>query len=264
MIRLEGVALERGGRRVLQNLDLTLLPGELVALLGPNGSGKSTLLAALSGELAPAAGRLTLLDRPLPQWSAAELALVRAVLPQQSRLVFGFTVLEVVSLGRSSHAGRASQRDDAVAIRAALDAVGATRFARRDYRQLSGGEQQRVQLARALAQIWSPPPARPAVAPPRLLLLDEPVSSLDLCYQEQVLQVAQAQAREGAAVLASLHDPNLAARHADRIVLLGEGGILADGAPDAVLEPVLLQRVYGLPLLLSRHPASGAPLLLPA
>lgn len=262
MIRLEGVALERGSRRVLEGVDLALEAGELVALLGPNGAGKSTLMAALSGELRVSAGRLELLGRPLSDWCAAELALVRAVLPQQSRLAFSFTVLEVVTLGRSAHAGRPSQRHDRAAIRASLNAAGILRFAQRDYRQLSGGEQQRVQLARALAQVWSP--AETGVAsPPRLLLLDEPVASLDLCYQEQVLIAAKREARDGAAVMASLHDPNLAARHADRIVLLGEGRVLADGPPEAVLDPALLERVYGLKLLRAEHPGSGAPLVLP-
>jgi len=259
VIRLEGVALARDRQPVLRDLQLALHPGELVALLGPNGSGKSTLVDAMSGQLKPAAGRILLEDRPLERWSPPELALRRAVLPQQSRLAFGFSVLEVVTLGRSAHAGRPSQREDAAAIRAALDAAGVTRFARRDYRHLSGGEQQRVQLARALAQIWSASPL-----PPRLLLLDEPVASLDLSFQQQVLAVAARQAAAGCAVLASLHDPNLAARYAARVILLVEGRVLADGPPDAVLQPDLLQRVYGLAMLRTVHPTTGAPVLLPA
>lgn len=259
MITLEEVALARGTRQVLSSVSFTLRPGELVALLGPNGAGKSTLIAALTGELPLAAGRILLEGRALADYHPAALARRRAVLPQQSRLSFGFTVLEVVALGRSAHAGEPSMREDASAIAAAMTAAGVTAFAKRDYRQLSGGEQQRVQLARALAQIWRPPQDRE----PRFLLLDEPVASLDLAYQQSVLRVARQQAEAGCGVLASLHDPNLAAAHADRVLMLSEGRLLADGSPEEVLRPDLLERVYGLPLLALRHPVTGVPVLLP-
>ncbi len=259
MMRAEALTLARGQRVVLREVSFALRPGEVVALIGANGAGKSTLIAALTGELRPEEGRLTLQDRALADWPAAALARIRAVLPQQSRLAFGFTVEEVVRLGRSPHAGRPSMHDDARAVRAALDAAGITRFARRDYCRLSGGEQQRVQLARCLAQIWSA-----EAGAERVLLLDEPVASLDLAFQQAVLQAARHEAAKGCAVLASLHDPNLAAAHADRVLALGEGRLLAEGTPDAVLTPELLQRLYGLPLLRLPHPVSGVPVLLPA
>jgi iron complex transport system ATP-binding protein len=258
-MKAETLTLSRGGRVVLREVSFALRPGEVVALIGANGAGKSTLIAALTGELQPDAGRVTLEGRALADWPAAALARRRAVLPQQSRLAFGFTVEEVVTLGRSPHAGLPSMRDDGRAVRAALEAAGVTRFARRDYRRLSGGEQQRVQLARCLAQI-----ASLEADAARVLLLDEPVASLDLAFQQSVLRAARREAAQGCAVLASLHDPNLAAMHADRVLALGEGRLLADGTPDAVLTPNLLERLYGLPLLRLPHPVTGVPVLLPA
>lgn len=258
-MKAENLTLSRGARVVLRDVSFELRPGEVVALLGPNGAGKSTLIAALTGELKPDAGRVLLEDRPLADWPAAALARRRAVLPQQSRLAFGFTVEEVVSLGRSAHAGLPSMREDGRAVRAGLDAAGVTRFARRDYRRLSGGEQQRVQLARCLAQIWS---AESMAG--RVILLDEPVASLDLSFQQSILRAARQEAARGCAVLASLHDPNLAAMHADRILAVGEGRLLADGSPDEVLRPDLLQRLYGLSLVRLPHPVTGVPVLLPA
>ncbi|HKY95275.1 MAG TPA: heme ABC transporter ATP-binding protein [Kiloniellales bacterium] len=259
MIRLRNVSLARGGRTILAGLDLTLESGEMAVLLGPNGAGKSTLLAALSGELAPGGGEVLFEGRPVGDWPARALAQRRAVLPQASRLQFGFTVAEVVELGRSPHAGTAEARHDKRAVAAALQAAGVSRFLRQDYRRLSGGEQQRVQLARTLAQIWRAEP----LGPSRWLLLDEPVTSLDLAFQEQALEAAKAEARRGAGVIASLHDPNLAARHADRVLLIAGGKLVADGPPAEVLRPEVLSPIYGLRLAAVKHPTRDLQMVVP-
>ena len=260
MIRLKQVSVARGGRTILSKLEVRLETGQLTVLLGPNGAGKSTLIAALSGELTPSAGDILFCDRALKHWPVRALAQRRAVLPQISRLQFGFTVAEVVELGRSPYARTSEARNDKRAVAAALQAAGVSRFLRHDYRRLSGGEQQRVQLARALAQVWRAEPD----GPPLWLLLDEPVTSLDLAFQEQALEAAKAEAQRGAGVIASLHDPNLAARHADRVLLIAGGGFAADGPPAEVLRPEVLSPVYGLALMAMKHPTRDLPMVVPA
>ncbi|QEX17227.1 hemin import ATP-binding protein HmuV [Hypericibacter terrae] len=260
MLALDHARLDRGARTVLADADLAVRPGEVLALLGPNGAGKSTLLKALSGELKPAAGRATLDGRDLASWSAVALARRRSVLPQHNHLVFGFTVEDVVALGRSAHVDHAVRSDDNQAVLGALAAVGLAGFARRDYRKLSGGEQQRVHLARALAQIWGD--GSPGEA--RYLLLDEPVSNLDPAYQQTVLRTARFMAARGCGVVISLHDLNLAAAFADRVLLIAKGRFVADGRPAEVLTPARAGEVYGLPMLAVTHPQTGVPVLLPA
>jgi len=260
LIRLQQVSLARGGRTILAGLDVTLETGRMTVLLGPNGAGKSTLIAALSGELQPSAGAILFEDRALGHWPVRLLAQRRAVLPQISRLQFGFTVGEVVELGRSPYVGTPEQRHDRRAVAAALQAAGVARFVRHDYRRLSGGEQQRVQLARTLAQIWR----AEADGPARWLPLDEPVTSLDMAFQEQALEAAKAESRRGAGVVASLHDPNLAARHGDRVLLISGGRLVADGTPAEVLRPEVLSPVYGLELTAMVHPTRGLPMVVPA
>jgi heme transport system ATP-binding protein len=260
MLALDHARLARGARVVLADADLTVRPGEVLALLGPNGAGKSTLLKALSGELKPASGRALLDSRDLAAWPAAELARRRAVLPQHNHLAFGFSVEDVVALGRSAHIDHAVRSDDNQAVVAALAAVGLSGFARRDYRKLSGGEQQRVHLARALAQIWGE--GRPGE--PRYLLLDEPVSNLDPAYQQTILRTARLMADRGCGVVISLHDLNLAAAFADRVLLIANGRFMAEGTPAEVLTPQRAGEVYGLPMLALSHPETGAPVLLPA
>jgi iron complex transport system ATP-binding protein len=260
MLALDHARLVRGPRTILADAHLVVRPGEVLALLGPNGAGKSTLLKALTGELKPASGRVLLDGKDLATWPAAELARRRAVLPKHNHLAFGFSVADVVALGRSAHIDHAVRGDDNQAVAAALAAVGLSGFMQRDYRKLSGGEQQRVHLARALAQIWSEDPS----GEPRYLLLDEPVSNLDPAYQQTVLRTARAMAGRGCGVVISLHDLNLAAAYADRVLLIAKGRFLADGRPAEVLTPQRVEEVYGLPMLALIHPETGAPVLLPA
>ncbi|MGH6880920.1 heme ABC transporter ATP-binding protein [Hypericibacter sp.] len=260
MLALDHARLDRGSRTVLADADLAVRSGEVLALLGPNGAGKSTLLKALSGELEPTAGRAMLDGRDLAAWPAAALALRRSVLPQHNHLVFGFSVEDVVALGRSAHIDHAVRSDDNQAVLGALATVGLAGFAQRDYRKLSGGEQQRVHLARALAQIWG----EGSPGEPRYLLLDEPVSNLDPAYQQTVLRTARLMAARGCGVVISLHDLNLAAAFADRVLLIAKGRFVADGTPAEVLTPQRAGEVYGLPMLALTHPETGVPVLLPA
>ena len=263
LLHAHGLRVRRGPRAVLDGVDVALAAGELLVVVGPNGAGKSTLLRVLAGELRPHEGAVRLLDRPLGAWAPEALARVRAVLPQESSLAFPFSALEVVMLGRAPHGGRAGAHAYDV-CRAALDAVGMTAYARRPYPTLSGGERQRVQLARVLAQIWpADDGAADAAMPARLLFLDEPTAALDLAQQHRALAAARRFAGHGVAVLAVLHDINLAAQHADRVLVLHDGRVAALGPPDEVLTPAVVRRVFGMPVVRVPHPGGGRAVLVP-
>ncbi|MFE2012547.1 heme ABC transporter ATP-binding protein [Streptomyces sp. NPDC059491] len=246
-----GVTIARGRRAVLDGARVEVRAGEVLALVGPNGAGKSTLLAALAADLAPDAGEVRIDGRAAGDWPADELALRRAVLPQDAALSFPFPVAEVVRMGRAPWAGTAREDEDDDAVAEALAATEVTEFAARPFSALSGGERARVALARVLAQRTG------------LLLLDEPTAALDLRHQELVLGVCRERAAAGDAVVVVLHDLGLAAAHADRIAVLHEARIAADGAPGEVLGAELLGRVYRQPVEVFPHPRTGVPLVVP-
>lgn len=206
----------------LATVDVALQPGRLTAILGPNGAGKSTLLALLSGQRQPASaqsGQVWLGGRRLADYSAAQLALVRAVMPQENTVAFDFSVQEVVEWGRFAHRSAPSPHEDTIALQA-LEATGVAHLALRNINTLSGGERARVHLARALAQLWEPRPDGAA----RWLLLDEPTAALDLSHQHQSMALLRRWAQEqGVGVVAVLHDLNLALRYAHDVLLLENG-----------------------------------------
>ena len=257
MLRADDIGITYGRAEVLRGVSLAVAPGEVVAVLGPNGAGKSTLLAVLAGTLRPHRGEAVLEGRALAGWTPRALALRRAVLPQHSELAFGFDVLEVVLLGRSPHAGTASRREDLAIAETCLAEAEVAQLAGRDYTTLSGGERQRVQLARVLAQVGFLQAAGPAAA--RYLLLDEPTASLDPAHQHATLRTARRAAASGVGVLAILHDLNLAAMYADRLVVLSRGEVAAAGAAEAVLTEDLVRDVFALPVHVTRHPTRGCP-----
>lgn len=227
---------------MLAGVDLTVAPGELVALVGPNGAGKSTLFALLAGELQPDRGTASLDGRGLADYSAAALAVQRAALEQAPSLSAPFTVRELVALGMAA-VPKAAIDEVAVAARA-MASAGITALAARPADRLSGGERARAHLARVLAQLW----AGRAVGGGRYLLLDEPTASLDLAHQVATMQIARAEAEAGAGVLAVLHDLNLAAAFADRVLLLAAGRTAAEGSPAAVFDAGRLTEVYATPV----------------
>jgi iron complex transport system ATP-binding protein len=260
MLRADDIGITYGRAEVLRGVSLAVAPGEVVAVLGPNGAGKSTLLAVLAGTLRPHRGEAVLEGRALAGWHPRALALRRAVLPQHSELAFGFDVLEVVLLGRSPHAGTASRREDLAIAEACLAEAEVAQLAGRDYTTLSGGERQRVQLARVLAQVgFGVGFPRGGEGEARYLLLDEPTASLDPAHQHATLRTARRVAAEGVGVLAILHDLNLAAMYADRLVVLSRGEVAAAGAAEAVLTEDLVRDVFELPVHVTRHPTRGCP-----
>ncbi|MFJ9564798.1 heme ABC transporter ATP-binding protein [Streptomyces fuscichromogenes] len=246
----EGVHVRLGGQSVLVGVDVVARAGEVLALVGPNGAGKSTLLAALAGDVAAGAGVVRVFGRPATEWSARELALRRAVLPQSAVLSFPFTVADVVGMGRAPYGG-ADPAEDELAVAGAMAATEVTAFAGRSFGALSGGERARVALARVLAQR----------AP--VLLLDEPTAALDLRHQELVLRLCRQRARAGDAVVVVLHDLTLAAAYAHRVAILRAGRVAADGPPAEVFEERLLSEVYDQPVEVFPHPRTGVAVVAP-
>ena len=258
MLRLDDITVRIDDATLIAGVSAAVRPGTLTAVVGPNGAGKTTLLRVASGELGSSAGTVRLDERPLTDLPEAEQARRRAVLPQSSRLHFSFSAREVVLMGRTPHTAGGETAADWQIADAALDAVGMSAYADRDVPTLSGGEQQRVHLARALAQIWAPPDDGH-----RYLLLDEPTASLDLAHQQRVLRTARAFADEGAGVLAILHDLNLAAQWADHVVVMADGAVHAQGVPDAILTPPCIRDVFGWPVCVLDHPTRACPLIVP-
>ncbi|AZZ46524.1 heme ABC transporter ATP-binding protein [Pseudomonadaceae bacterium SI-3] len=253
MLSIRGGSVRRGASVILADVNVALDAGEVLGVLGPNGAGKSTLLAALSGELPVGVGEVLLHQKPLHGWSGPERARCLAVLPQSSSLSFGFRVDEVVGLGRLPH--ESGLEADRAIVSAALGAADAQHLAQRSYLSLSGGEQQRVHLARVLAQLW---PGRTG----QVLLLDEPTAMLDPLHQHSILHAIRQFARLGGAVLVILHDLNLAARYCDRLVLLADGRVHLSGTPEQVLQSEPLKSVFGLDVLIQRHPERDHPLVI--
>jgi len=254
LLRAGDVTFGVNGTKILRRVSLALQPGEFVGLIGPNGAGKSTLLKVISGLWRGADGTLELLGRPLNDYQPKEAAQIIAHVPQFTLLDFAFTVREVVLMGRSPHLGRfqlEGPRDRAIADQA-MRITNTLDLAGRFVNTLSGGERQRVLIARALAQ------------QPQILLLDEPTSNLDIRHQLGVLELIRALAHDqGLGVLAAIHDLDSAARFCDRLVLLAQGAVVAEGRPADVLTADTLGRVFGVEIWVERDSRTGAPRLTP-
>jgi iron complex transport system ATP-binding protein len=260
MLEARGVSVVRGDRRLLDDVSIALVPGRVTAIVGPNGSGKSTLLKVLAGEMQPSIGDALLDGRRLKSFAPADLARRRAMVPQATTLSFPFLVIEVIRLGCSVPGfDRIPARARAIAEEALL-AVDLGDFRDRLYAELSGGEKQRVHIARALCQLTTAPrlPQESAV-----LLLDEPTSSLDLLHQALVLDQARLQAEAGRIVVVVVHDLNLAAAWADELIVLSRGRVLARGSPVEVFTDDLLSAAFGCAIRTSCTPPPGTPYMLP-
>ncbi|WP_428928404.1 heme ABC transporter ATP-binding protein [Marinibacterium sp. SX1] len=250
----KNIRVTLGRREILHGLDFEARDGRVTAIVGPNGSGKSTLLKAMTGEI-PATGDMSLNGRDIDAMQPWELASVRAVQSQSTTVAFPFTVIEVVRLGHSAGPWAAEPGIP----EAALSRLGLDGYAHRYYHELSGGEQQRAQLARVLAQVWHPVQA----FQPSWVFLDEPVSSLDIGHQFVVMDLLADYARQGGGVITVMHDLNLTAIYADHVVLMKDGQVLARGTPAEVLTDERLSQAYDHPLRVNRPAPSGVPYLLP-
>lgn len=259
LLTMADLSLEVGNQSLLRGIDLTLLEGDVLALVGPNGAGKSTLLSILCGEKAPTHGEVCFQGIGLPAWQRPLLAQRLAVLPQKPQLSFPFTGREVVALGRTPHASHHTINQAIIeAVMAYLDV---TELADRLYPQMSGGEQQRVQLARVLTQLWPDPSANALKSAGKLLLLDEPSSWFDLAHQQLLVQVVRDLPTKGISVLLVVHDLNLALACADNVAVLCRGQLQGVGAAREILQPALIERVFGVKTRLISDPSHSQPIL---
>ncbi|MDF2118828.1 heme ABC transporter ATP-binding protein [Roseiarcaceae bacterium H3SJ34-1] len=249
-----------GGKTLVDDVSLDLEAGLLTAILGPNGAGKTTLLRMLTGELKPTIGSVRMGDETLHTIPAWRLATRRAVMTQATSVTFPFTCYEVVRIAMQSprrKAASASAMDDTVVEAMAVADV--LHLADRFYHTLSGGEQQRVQFARAVCQLKS----SAQFGMPQVLYLDEPTSNLDLRHQLMLIAAARTLATAGLAVCAILHDVNLACSHVDRIVMMKSGRAVASGRPAAIVDRSTVRNVFDVDILVCEPPPAGTPYVLP-
>ncbi|MEK7848138.1 MAG: ABC transporter ATP-binding protein [Chloroflexota bacterium] len=249
-LALEGVGLAYDGRVVARDISLSAGTGEVVGLIGPNGSGKSSLIRAISRVMPTAAGRVLLDGREVGHFSRQELSRLVAVVPQNPHLPETFTALEIVLMGRNPHLGflRYEGREDYARCRWAMEATHCWDLARRFMGEVSGGERQRVVIARALAQ------------EAKVLLLDEPTANLDINHQLEVMELVRG-LRPGLAVLIAIHDLNLASQYCDRLVMLNGGTVFTQGTPTQVITRENIRAVYGADVFVHPHPTNGLPVV---
>ncbi|OJF94343.1 heme ABC transporter ATP-binding protein [Pararhizobium antarcticum] len=257
MISASNLIVQLSDKRVLHGVSLEARAGELTAIAGPNGSGKTTTLKAIAGETAYD-GTVRINGHDITTLKPWELALKRAVLPQATVISFPFTVREIVRMGLSIGGGVGTALTDRIAQQA-LDAVDLTGFSGRFYQELSGGEQQRVQMARVLCQIWEPI----RNGEPSFLLLDEPVSSLDIRHQLTIMRLARDFCARGGGVIAVMHDLNLSAMFADKMILMKAGRIRAAGSPQEVMTDSIMETVFGCTMRVNVTPLGTTPFILP-
>lgn len=238
-----------GGRQILHDISLEVVPGRLLALVGPNGAGKSTLMGVLSGDLAPTSGSVSFQGRPLGAWEPRALARQRAVLLQANEVAFAFTVRQVVEMGRSPWWGHEDSQLDSFVVDESLERTDTKYLAERAFATLSGGEKARVSVARVLAQRTG------------VVLLDEPTAALDLSHQEDVMTLAREIAHGGGTVVVVVHDLSLAAAYADDVALIEGGKLIAYGTPASVLTAERIEKTYGLPV--SIHQPDGQLIVVP-
>jgi iron complex transport system ATP-binding protein len=255
LVEVVGVSVRLPGKVLIEDVSLQITPGSAVAMIGPNGAGKSTLLRVISGDRAPSSGVITLKGRTPADYGPHELALRRAVLAQTVSVAFPFSVLEVVRMGAGERTGPAIE----TMVEAALAEVDLLGMRDRIVNTLSGGEQQRTHFARVMVQLA----CGEARHGPGLLLLDEPTSSLDLRHQLDLLAAAQRCVARGVTVVAVLHDLNLAAMFADRILVMRNGRIVGDGSPSQTITESNVSDVFGVTSAIGVIPSASIPFSLP-
>ena len=245
-VQVEHVCWTVDNREILHQADLSIEPGSFIGLVGPNGSGKSTLLRCIYRLLKPDSGEINLDGQNVWSISAREAARQTAVVLQEYPTEFEFTVEEIVSMGRNPHKNMFDREtpEDLQTIEQALDQVDMTDFASRSFRTLSGGEKQRVMIARTLTQ------------QARFLILDEPTNHLDIRYQLETMDLVKGL---GITTLAALHDLNIATSYCDGIYVMKDGSIVASGPPEDVLQPDLIHDVFGVGATVDKHPQTGKP-----
>ncbi len=257
MLKTNNIAYHIGKKQILHGVTAEFVPGEFNMILGPNGSGKSTFLKIFSGEINGYHGMVFYNDKNIAAQKKEELAKYRAVMSQQPELSFPLMVDEVVMMGRYPHFNFNPGKKDIAICEAVMERMNLVTFKERNYLTLSGGEKQRVQFARVLAQIWE----QPAYGT-RYLFLDEPLTSLDINYQQEFLQLAREFAKKGTVLVAVMHDINLATQYADRLFFLKQGELIAHGKPKEILTAALIKKVFDVEVLVINNPVTNNPLVI--
>jgi len=257
MLKTERIYYRIGKKLILSDISIDFLPGEFNMILGPNGSGKSSFLKIFSGENSHYEGNVLYADKKLKAIKKEELAKDRAVMSQQPELSFPLTVDEVVMMGRYPHFNFSPRKKDENICEEVIKRMNLESFRDRNYLTLSGGEKQRVQYARVLAQIWE----KPATGC-RYLFLDEPLTSLDINYQQEFLQIAREFAKDDMVLIAVMHDINLAVQYADRLFFLKEGELVAQGKPKDILNAALIKKVFNVETTIINNPVTNNPMII--
>ena len=255
MIQARNIKYGVGQKSILDDISFTTSPGELMAIIGPNGAGKSTLMKLLCGELPLQKGHITLHGQHIRTYTSLEMARFRAVLAQSNPVSIDFTVYEIVLMGRYPHFDGKPTPTDLRVVNEVLEEMGMQDLISRSYYSLSGGEQQRVHLARVLAQIYGNPSG--------ILLLDEPINGLDLQYQQIILRKGRQLADTGYTVLCILHDINFAAKYADNILILKNGVCMALGCPAQIISEDNIFNTYNTKVRLIQDQSIGYPFIVP-
>ncbi len=259
MLNVQNINFRISPSLVLSDISFDVNPGELVAILGANGAGKSTLLKIITGSLKMNSGNVLINKLPLTFWSSKDLSTFAAVMQQQNQLQLPFSVYEVVMMGRYPHFNRKETSEDEMIVNEVLVKAGIEKLKNRNYLTLSGGEQQRVHLARVLAQISG----AKKIDEPRYLFMDEPSNNLDIRHQHSALNIAKEFAGEGNCVVAVLHDLNLALQYADKIVLLKNGAMKGFGTCADIMTDASISDVYDLPLSIFYPPMGRHAMVMP-
>jgi iron complex transport system ATP-binding protein len=253
MLKAENLSFQIGGNLLINDVSLTLKPGEFTMVLGPNGAGKSTLLKLLTGTEIPQKGHVYYGDQPLPSIPLPVLARQKAVLSQLLSLPFDLNVTDVVMMGRYPYFSLNPTVADNHIVDQCLDRVGMIAFKSRAFASLSGGEKQKVHLARVLAQLHRQPTDQSI----KYLFLDEPISALDIQYQHQILNLVSGLASQNMVVFVIVHDLNLALQYAHKVILMHEGQLVGMGTPDEILTETAIETVFQLRPCFMTHPQTG-------
>lgn len=257
MISIRNLHYSVGKATIIKDISIDLLPGKCTMILGPNGSGKSTFLKLVSGALIPGSGEVLYEEQKLSALRKEETAKVRAVLSQSNELSFPLTVSEVVMMGRYPHFDFSPSANDYKVVEEVMELLSLAAFSERNYLTLSGGEKQRVQFARVLSQIWKAPEGALTY-----LFMDEPLTGLDINYQQEFLKIATSLLTDKLVMVAVMHDINLASQYGDELIILNKGNVAAAGTAADVLNADLIRDVFGVSTIFIDHPVTGKPLMI--
>lgn len=255
MLEVKNVEYVIGGKKLLKNVSLDFLKNEFVVVMGQNGAGKTTLLNILAGSFKPTGGEVSVFKKKIESFDKTDLAKKRAVLSQHYYIAFPITVEEIVMMGRYPHFRDIPSKADIEIVRTAIDIMGVTEFRERDYNTLSGGEAQKVQMARVISQIWQEDNNES-----KILFLDEPVSSLDIHYQHLILKLIREYSLKNILVVGVIHDINLAFEYADRVIFMKNGNIVKNYNTNESIDTSVLKEIFEVEIGMLKNPYSNKPM----